>query len=90
MLEMAENAAMEHLYRGPLTCAVLGGLLWYGKHPGAYGNCSCPFARPAGRVLRGLQKRGLVDTVPYKSGEPRTLWTLTRQGRHSLQKRRAK
>lgn len=81
MLEMAENAAMEHLSRGPMTCANLGWLLWGARKGRQTWNCSCPFARPAGRVLRGLAKRGLVGTVPHKSGDVLTLWALTRKGR---------
>ena len=41
-----------------ITCARLGDQLW-GK-PGR-GNCSCPWARPAGVVVKRLRKRGLVE-----------------------------
>jgi hypothetical protein len=43
--------------RGPLPCSQLGEALW-GRR-GA-GNCSCPWARPAGRLLHRLLKLGLV------------------------------
>jgi hypothetical protein len=38
-----------------------GELLWPG-HRGA-GNCSCPHARPAGKVLKRLERAGLAEWV---------------------------
>ena len=46
--------------RGPISCANLGDALWYGKTERRYGNCSCPFARPAGKVVARLRRLGLV------------------------------
>ena len=61
---------------GSITCASLGAELW-GK-PGR-GNCSCPWARPAGVVIKKLRARGFVDRhrVP---GDPRTLYKATWRG----------
>jgi hypothetical protein len=41
-----------------IGCATLGDQLW-GK-PGR-GNCSCPWARPAGVVMKRLRDKGLVE-----------------------------
>jgi hypothetical protein len=53
--------------RGRMTCARLGEELW-GR---AMGSSSCPFARPAGRVLHRLLSLGLVYR---ESGSHHTLW----------------
>lgn len=57
-LTPTEKRAMAYLYREPASCASLGELLW-GRR--GLSNCSCPWARPAGKVLAGLHKRGLVE-----------------------------
>jgi hypothetical protein len=41
-----------------ITCARLGDELW-GWHTA--GNCSCPWARPAGVVMKRLRVAGLVE-----------------------------
>jgi hypothetical protein len=46
------------LLRRPSSCANLGWLLWPGRPVGAI--CSCPYARPAGKVVARLRARGLV------------------------------
>ena len=43
--------------RGPQTCARLGEALW-GRT--GNGNCSCPWARPAGALLHKMLAKGLV------------------------------
>jgi hypothetical protein len=56
--EDLEGRALEYLRKhGPVSCASLGDVLW-GK-PGR-GNCSCPWARPAGALLHRMLKRNLV------------------------------
>jgi hypothetical protein len=59
-----------------ITCANLGAELW-GK--AGRGNCSCPWARPAGAVIKKLRARGFVDRhrVP---GDPRTFYKATWRG----------
>jgi hypothetical protein len=54
--------------RGPQTCARLGDALW---HKGGRGNCSCPYARPAGRLLHHMLALGLVERRPTRD---RILW----------------
>jgi len=58
------------------TCANLGYELW-GK-PGR-GNCSCPWARPAGVVIKKLRARGFVDQHRVE-GDPRTFYRATWRG----------
>ena len=62
---------------GEITCANLGDLLW---HKGGRGNCSCPFARPAGLVIKRLRKLGLVDLF-LRDGDPRTLYAANWKGK---------
>lgn len=46
-------------WNGHVTCANLGSELWSeGRPPG---NCSCPWARPAGVVIKRLLAAGLVE-----------------------------
>ena len=40
-----------------------------------YGNCSAPYARPAGKILNALQRHGLVE----RAGEM-GFWRRTRAG----------
>lgn len=81
-LSKAEARALlfivKHVYT---TCANLGDELW-GKRKIA-GNCSCPFARPAGAVIKKLRERGFVERHWVK-GDHRTLFTATRAGEHHL------
>ena len=64
-----------------ITCAWLGQELW-GK-PGR-GNCSCPWARPAGVVIKRLRARGFVERY-HRAGDPRTLYKATWRGeKHML------
>jgi len=58
-----EERAFRILAEGPITCARLGERLW-GKT--GRGNCSCPWARPAGALLKRLRERGLVRRAPDK------------------------
>lgn len=74
-----EKRALVILARGPTTCAVLGSELWANAHPGA-GNCSCPFARPAGSLIKKLRARGLVERHYPDRRDPRTLYTVTEAG----------
>jgi hypothetical protein len=56
-LTAVEERAVAILARGPTTCARLGDELW-GRN--AAGNCSCPWARPAGALLKRLVRAGVV------------------------------
>lgn len=63
---------------GPISCANLGDYLWGINKSSS--NCSCPFARPAGKVIAGLMKLGLVERYRMRN-ERRTLYVTTRAGR---------
>jgi len=63
-----------------LTCANLGAELW-GKRGRA--NCSCPWARPAGAVIKKLRARGFVDRHRV-AGDPRTFYKATWRGERHL------
>jgi hypothetical protein len=63
-LSDVEQRAVDALASGPQTCANLGSALWGERPVGS--NCSCPWARPAGAVLKRLLKRGIVCRVPDK------------------------
>jgi hypothetical protein len=66
----ADKRALAILRRGgAMTCARLGEALWgrTGK-----GNCSCPWARPAGKLLHRLRRLGLVRR---EATEHHTLWS---------------
>lgn len=74
-LSAVEERAVRVLERaGPTTCARLGEALW--GRPGR-GACSCPWARPAGALLKRLVVRGVVRRVPSR---PITLYELRRAG----------
>lgn len=60
-LSQTDVKALEALKRGPMTCANLGSELWGANRRG--GNCSCPWARPAGKLLHRLERRGLVRRI---------------------------
>lgn len=70
-----------------ITCANLGAELW-GKDFAVAGNCSCPFARPAGGVVKRLRALGLVERH-YVAGDPRTLYKATWRGEKHLLEDRA-
>jgi predicted transcriptional regulator len=74
--------------RGECTASTLGEELWARKHscgPAAY-------ARPAGRLLRRLQRRGLVscqcDGTHYRwkaeGAGPRGFWDALQEGKKDL------
>ena len=54
--ELADQAFEILKQYGPMRCGVLGGLLF----PNATGavNCSCPYARIAGKVTKRLEQQG--------------------------------
>jgi len=54
-----------------------GDMLWPGRYRGS--SCSCPFARPAGRVLNRLKRAKLADRV-YRSRSDHG-WEITSAGR---------
>jgi DNA-binding MarR family transcriptional regulator len=62
---------------GPITCASLGADLWGSDRRSS--NCSCPWARPAGRVIASLRRRGLVDRDAHTMD--RFAYVLTSKGR---------
>lgn len=64
-----------------ISPANLGAVLW-GWHTAS--NCSCPWARPAGAVIKRLRKQGLVERVHDKSGNDRSLYKITRAGERKL------
>ena len=68
------------------TCANLGAELW-GNDRGP-SNCSCPYARPAGAVVKKLRARGFVDRH-HVAGDPRTLYKATWRGERHLRTNRA-
>ncbi len=81
--KLSESEAKALIYvikYGSITCANLGQELW-GK-PGR-GNCSCPWARPAGAVIKKLRARGFVerDHIP---GDPSTFYKATWRGEKHL------
>lgn len=69
---------VKHVYA---TCAMLGEHLW---HKPGRGNCSCPWARPAGGVIKRLRARGLVQRKSNIPGDPRTFYEATRFGEQHL------
>ena len=74
-LTAIEQRAVDILARGPTTCARLGDALWGRRRSG---NCSCPWARPAGALLKRLVKQGVVRRAPDKHA---TLYELVRRPR---------
>jgi hypothetical protein len=64
---------------GPISCANLGDSLWGINSNKRSSNCSCPFARPAGKVVKGLVKLGFVERS-RQPNEHRTLYAATRTG----------
>ena len=59
-LSETEVRALKLLARhGPHTCANLGDVLWSTRK--SAGNCSCPYARPAGALLKRLRFLGLTE-----------------------------
>lgn len=76
-------ALVKHVY---MTCANLGEELW-GNRPVSR-NSSCPFARPAGAVVKRLRARGFVDQY-HVVGDPRTFYKATWRGEKHLREDRA-
>lgn len=66
-----EQAALRWIGSGPRTCSELGSLLW-----GRMSRTPQSYARPAGRLLYRLLRRGLV--VRYYR-EPHFVWALARR-----------
>lgn len=59
MTEIDARALAIIVKRGPISCANLGDELWNRRR--SAGNCSCPYARPAGKVVKRLRELGLVE-----------------------------
>lgn len=77
-LTETESKAIAVLAVRPETCASLGWRLWgEGGYRGSA--CSCPYARPAGRILASLRRKGLVRR--NNAADDRFLYELTAQGR---------
>ena len=78
---------------GPISCANLGAELWHGGRGAGlpplnkrgYGNCSCPFARPAGRLVQRLVRDGLAERH-YEEHDERTMYKATRKGERAYQR----
>lgn len=70
-----------------MTCAQLGYELWQGGRGAGfapintrkYSSCSCPYARPAGAMVKRLVKKGLVRRK-YVNGDHRTFYEATKLG----------
>ena len=60
-----------------MTCALLGNELWHNGR--GRGNCSCPFARPAGAVVKRLRAMGFAEKYRIP-GDPRTFYRATWRG----------
>ena len=75
-LTETEERALRLLVERPWTCANLGDALWGGDRRS--GNCSCPYARPAGRIVASLRGKGLVEREPDRH---HTLYAATRAGK---------
>ncbi len=73
---------VKHVY---ISCANLGEELW---HKPGRANCSCPWARPAGAVVKKLRARGFVDRYRV-DGDSRTFYKATRIGEAHLRTDRA-
>ncbi len=78
--ESEARALLIIVKHGYVSCANLGNDLW---HKGGRDNCSCPFARPAGAVIKKLRARGFVERH-HSAHDPRTLYTATRLGEKHL------
>ena len=80
--------ADERALRVLVTCMTLvrpqhfGELLWPSQRRA--GNCSAPFARPAGRVLNRLKAAGLAEYLVHKDEWG---WTATAAGRRYTEER---
>ena len=64
-----------------ITCANLGDYLWNTKR--VAGNCSCPYARPAGAIVKKLRARGFVERHRV-AGDGRTFYKATWRGEKHL------
>ena len=70
-----ERKALELLRQmRSLTCTELGEEMWGTRY-----RVQQAYARPAGKVLHGLKRRGLVDKFPCKHC---IYWRLTTKGRN--------
>ena len=67
-----ERRVLEILDGGPSSCTAIGEALWRN------GSTRCPrqaFARPAGKLLHAMKRRGLVENKPTRTGRKlRWLW----------------
>ena len=78
-MTLADERALEVLRRengrlvGP---GYVGSELWGERQRG--GNCSCPWARPAGKVLKRLERAGLAEWVHEGSSWG---WRVTEKGK---------
>ena len=71
-LSNSDLAALKRLREvGTTTCARFGDMLWGSNRAG---NCSCPWARPAGKVLRRLERAGYATRVSHTE---KNLWGPT-------------
>lgn len=57
------------LLKRPMTCNEVGENLWGGT--GRNYQCTAPYARPAGKIVRRLQKKGLIRII---IDPDKTLW----------------
>ncbi len=83
-----ERRALEAIrnFGRPVSAANLGDMVWRrGPSDRRFGNCSCPFARPAGKVLKRLRELGLTELVP--ANDRTDLHGLTARGRALVEAR---
>lgn len=74
---------------GPISCANMGAELWQGGRGAGlppinhrrYGNCSCPFARPAGKLIARLVRLGHARPARAKD---RRLYEITSAGERAF------
>lgn len=70
----------------PQRCAGLGERLWHhGRGNQASGTSTCPWARPAGKVLRHLEKLGYAKQKQIYADGGALGWVITNAGRRALE-----
>lgn len=79
---LERHAVILLTYRGPLTCTELGEALWssgkQASEPSAPSTHPQSYARPAGRILQRLKRKGAVRELP---GSPSRWQSVTAANR---------
>lgn len=63
-----EIRVIKMLTKRPMRCSDVGSELWYRSGPSI--SCSNPWSRPAGKIIRGLERKGYVRKVAIPHGHP--------------------